>query len=261
MKKHKVLKINNELFKYNLKPSTFKVYVYLSSYLWWKNRKCVKLETIAARCNISINTAQRAINELISKELITKCICHKDHRGTTNIYTVPELLGKYTIIERAMFHQNIDNSAFKIYCAIAMRKNQSGKAFPSLSTIQEDSQMSKNTIIEKVQLLNDAGYILKSQHIKQTGAFGNNNHTVLDLAVRAAFLWLIRKAEAMREVICNFFSMLISSFLQEVKKVSISIVNKIKHNYAVLLFCRIAYLLLIFRKSIYNRCFSDNNTS
>ncbi len=257
MKNHKVIKIYNELFNYNLKPSAFKVYIYLSTFFWWKKSACVKLQTIADRCDISINTAQRAINELTSKELITKCICHKDHRRTTNIYTVTKLSGKFTIIERSMFYQNIDNSAFKIYCAIAMRKNHAGKAFPSLSSIQEDSNLSKNTIIDKVQLLNDSGYILKSQHINQTGCFGNNNHSVLDLTVRATLLWLISKAEAMREVICNCFEMLISSFLQEVKKVT----TRLKHNIIVLLFCRIIFLIFIPISLLYNRCFSVKNTS
>ena len=257
MKNHKIIKIYNELFNYNLKTSSFKVYIYLSTFFWWKKSACVKLQTIADRCNISINTAQRAINELTSKELITKCICHKDHRRTTNIYTVTKLSGKYTIIERSMFYQNIDNSAFKIYCAIAMRKNHAGKAFPSLSTLQEDSQLSKNTVIEKVQILNDSGYILKSQYINKTGCFGNNNHTVLNLTVRAALLWLISKAEAMRKVICNCFIMLISSFLQEVKKV----IKRIKYNSIVLLFCRIISLFFIPISFLYNRSFSVKNTS
>ena len=87
MKKIKVIRMYNELLNYKLKASEFKAYIYLSSFFWWKNLICVKLETIASRCNMSINTAQRAVNGLVSKGLITKCVCHKDHKRTTNIYS------------------------------------------------------------------------------------------------------------------------------------------------------------------------------
>ena len=54
-KKNKVIKIYHELYNYELKASSFKVFTYFSSVCgWWKERKSVKLETIARRCNISI---------------------------------------------------------------------------------------------------------------------------------------------------------------------------------------------------------------
>lgn len=253
MKNKKVIKIYNELFDYNLKASAFKVYIYLSSFFWWKKRTCVKLQTIASRCNISINTAQNAVNELVAKELITKCVCHKDHKRTTNIYTVTQLTGKFTIIERSMFFQDIDNSAFKIYCAISMRRNLSNKAFPSLTTIQNDSGTSRNTVIEKVQLLIAAGYINKERYIVLSGSFGNNNYTVIKMSLRAILFWLVLKAKT---VFSNITQKLVKMFDNAFRYINIDF------DRTVLFFCRMIYILLILLyDNVIVRHLGEKNTS
>ncbi len=46
MKKTKVIRMYNELLNYKLKASEFKIYIYFTSFFWWKHRICVKLETM-----------------------------------------------------------------------------------------------------------------------------------------------------------------------------------------------------------------------
>lgn len=180
----KVIKIYNCLFDYNLKASSFKVYVYLSCFFWWKDTSCVKLETIAKRCNMSVNTVQSCINELINKDLLTKQACYKDHKRVTNRYTITRLQGKFTVFERNAFKQDMDNSAFMIYCAVCMRKNKHGMAFPSIKKITEDTGLSRTTVISKVKILKDNGYLHKQHYITRYGDFGHNNHTVFSLDFR-----------------------------------------------------------------------------
>lgn len=195
----KVIKIYNSLFDYDLKASSFKVYVYLSCFFWWKDSSCVKLETISKRCNMSINTVQSCINELINKDLIAKQACYKDHKRVTNRYKIKRLQGKFTIIERNAFKQDLDNSTFMIFCAISMRKNKRGMAFPSLKTITEDTGLSRTTVIYKVKILKDSGYIHKQHYITIYGDFGNNNHTVFSLVSRAFIMRYIAKQTTLQD--------------------------------------------------------------
>ena len=198
----KIIKVYEELFTYNLKASSFKTYLYLSSISgWWKGRTCVKLATIAKRCNISINTAQRAVNELVAKGLINKVACFKDHKRVTNEYTATQLSGRFATIERNVFFSLRDNSAFMIFCGIALHKNQHDMAFPSLTQMSDRTSMSRTTIISKVSYLQEHGYLHKERYTTLAGDYGHNNHTTFKLAFRTFFMWYLYKSDRIEQLI------------------------------------------------------------
>ncbi|MFA5658271.1 MAG: helix-turn-helix domain-containing protein [Oscillospiraceae bacterium] len=198
----KIIKVYEELFKYNLKASSFKAYHYLSSISgWWKGRTCVKLATIAKRCNISINTAQRAVNELAAKGLIHKTICIINHKRTTNKYSVKALSGQFTVIERNVFFSLRDSSAFMTFCGIAMHKNRNDMAFPSLKQLAKATGLSVPTIISKVSYLQEHGYLHKQRYTRLRGDFGQNNHKLFKLAFRAFLMWYIVKSDTIYQLI------------------------------------------------------------
>ena len=202
-RKDKIIKIPYKLFEYNLKASSFRVYIYLSSIAggWWKNRVCVKLATISERCNISINTAQRCVNELAEKKLIKKTVCFKDHRRTTNEYSVSALDGYFTVIECNVFFSLRDNSAFMTMCGIAVSKDNSGEAFPSLNKIHKRTGLSVPTIVEDIKHLNEHGYTLKKLRIGQKGCNICNQHWVFKLAFRAFLMWYIVKSDTINQLL------------------------------------------------------------
>ena len=202
-RKEKIIKLPYKLFEYNLKASSFRVYIYLSSIAggWWKNRVCVKLATISERCNISINTAQRCVNELAEKKLINKTVCFKDHRRTTNEYSVKTLDGSFTVIERNVFFSLRDSSAFMTFCGIAMHKNLNDMAFPSINQLATATGLSVPTITAKVKLLSEHGYLHKQRYTRLRGDFGHNNHRLFKLAFRAFLMWYIVKSDTVFQLI------------------------------------------------------------
>ena len=112
----KIMKIYESLFGYELKNSSFKVYNFLESTYYWTDIATVKLSTIAKRCNLSVNTAQR----------------------TTNQYKIKRLSGRFITIERdLLYHKNMDITSFVIFCAISMDKNNDkhAKSFTSISKL------------------------------------------------------------------------------------------------------------------------------
>ncbi|MFA5658431.1 MAG: helix-turn-helix domain-containing protein, partial [Oscillospiraceae bacterium] len=157
--------------------------------------------TIAKRCNISINTAQRAVNELVSKKLIFKTICIINHKRTTNEYSVKAFSGKFTVIERNIFFSLRDNSAFMLFCGIAMHCNQDNMAFPSLSQMHKETGMSRTTIISKVSYLQEHGYLHKARYTRLRGDYGFNNHTTFKIAFRAFFMWYLYKSDRIEQLL------------------------------------------------------------
>jgi len=187
------LKVPNELFSYKLKPSAFIVYIYLSSIFYWKKSIKIKLETIARKCHMSINTAQTAVNELTTRGLLHKTECYINHRRVTNEYKVTKLSGGFAMIEKNILKLELDNRAFMILCYIYNRANQSLKSYPSISEIHNGTGLGRTTIISKVRLLQGMGLLCKERYVCLKGDYGHNNHTLIRLTLRVILFNFINK--------------------------------------------------------------------
>lgn len=66
------IKMANKIFNYRLSPNGFKVFCLLTSRKNIFNAVVLSYQTIADRCGIDSKTARRAVDELITKEMVVK---------------------------------------------------------------------------------------------------------------------------------------------------------------------------------------------
>lgn len=210
MKKIKLMKIPNEIFTYRLKPASFVVYIYLSSNFYWMPSVQIKMDTIAARCHMSVNTVQTAINQLVQCGLLNKIECFKNRLRTYNEYKIKKLPGGFSLIEKKIVNLQLDNYAFMILCYIRNRANHAGKSFPSLTQIQRGTGISRNAVIAKIKLLHDFGLLCKERYERCGGRHGQNNHTLFTLTVRVALFSILSRLAAYGEWLHVFLTAFLS---------------------------------------------------
>lgn len=80
--------------------------------------------------------------------------------------------------------QIIGHSAFAVYCVISRHSDKNGEAFPSQETIAKKAGLHRETVIEKIKILEEANMI-KVDQTKETGTgkWLHNTYTLLDRAV------------------------------------------------------------------------------
>lgn len=210
MKGSPKMKVYNEIFEHRLKPCAFRVYLYLSGTFCKRGSKGrVKIETIALRCNMSVSNIKRALEELQHKKLIQKCECwgyipsngKQLRRRLANEYIIKPLSGGFFMLDKRFLMSCRDNYALMVYCALLRHANKHGMSFPSISRIAEETGLSRTTVIRKVSILKQGGYINKRRYVRKCGCYGNNNHTVLGFKERIVSL-LIKAAQ----LIASFFN-------------------------------------------------------
>lgn len=180
------LKVYSDIYNYKLSISAFAVYLYLTSISYKDLSATVKFDRIASRCNMSVNTAQRAVKELCEKSLIKKVNRYTSifHR-TSNKYLVTVLSGTFTMIDRRIFKLGLDNSSLYTLAAIQMcQKSHSNMSFPSYSQISETTGLSRSTVISKVKVLRERGLLAKELYIRLDNKFGHNNYYSITLDLR-----------------------------------------------------------------------------
>ena len=161
----------------------FCVYIYL--YYAFENFNFegkVRFSKIARKCNMSINTAQKAVQLLIDKGLLAKKRTYKHCNGknliASNYYTIKPIEGGYGLADKNICNNIKDNSAFMIYCFIVTRANKHGYSFPKYREISEATKLSRATVINKIKDLNELLFLRKKRRWRIDGRCLSNEHWV-----------------------------------------------------------------------------------
>ena len=195
--KKKFIKLPNITFELKLSPSAFFIYSNLMLNYMPGNAFNIQLNKIAERCNMCRATVCRAISELISKGLMLKKNNYIKIDGISrqiqNTYTLAKLDGRFTIIGANLLIKcrRTDKTTFMIYCYLKKCANQRGMSFPSLTSIQTATGLSRQTVISKLQVIQDNALLSKSHYIVQSGCFGHNNYIIIAVKTRTVLLALI----------------------------------------------------------------------
>lgn len=137
-------------------------------------------ETIAALAGCSVATAVKAVRELSKAGYLTvkHTKYHSGKLGRTvygkNTYTVDLALLRqgYTIFNRAIFSQELTDSAFIVFCAVVICAGNRGRAFPSISALQKKTGAVRSTVCAGLKLLKTLKNLLVQLCVKK-----NREHT------------------------------------------------------------------------------------
>lgn len=185
-------KIPNDIFKFFLSPAAFKIYIYLTGKFWFIGRISIKHDTIAKKCKICKNTVKRAVLELENKGLISITRCYGEHnKRLSNAYTLVNLPGRFSKLDKKVLNFDLDNSTFMIFCYLNSKCNHAGNSFPSISRISRETGLSRGTVINKAALLHEKSIVLKQNNISQYGDFGNNSYIIISLKTRLCLIFLL----------------------------------------------------------------------
>ncbi len=176
-------KMANQIFDYQLSPNGFKVYCLLISRKNCLNAICISCQTIAESCGIDTKTVCRTIKELVSNKLIDK-----DHRFNIrgyakNKYVIKPLPGGWFKIEYPILNAKMTASDFMVYAFI--RKCMDAKkqeAFPSLSSIAQNTGISRSRVAVAVRNLREHTYLNRvKRRYRQTKAYRQNRYLLFKL--------------------------------------------------------------------------------
>lgn len=173
------VRISNSIFQYKLSPKAIFVYAYLCFRMNSSSFAKCKLTSIASACNISIKTVLSAIDELEKQGLIIREHCYRNRQYTTNLYKVLFVANhRWFKVDSYIFKTNIKPPDFVVYSYIISRMNNKElRAFPSLSTIAKDTNISKGRVSQAVKFLCDYTYLNRvKRHYKQTKAYRHNKY-------------------------------------------------------------------------------------
>lgn len=198
------IKMANVIFDYRLSPNGFKVFCLLSSKKNILNAVVLSYQTIAERCEIDSKTARRAIDELVSRELVVKEHRYNILGYAKNKYTVKSLPGKWFKIEYKLLREKMPSSDFMVLCYIKNRMFEGlQEAYPSLATIAKDTGISRSRVALAIRFLREHTYLNRvKRRYKKTKAHRQNRYLFFRLqpkkkearsAKRASFKKLIIK--------------------------------------------------------------------
>lgn len=204
----KFFKVPNFIFNYQLSPSAFYLYIYLSNTFFWKKSVRIKLKTIGKNCDMCTNTVLSALNELEKCRLIEK-IHHKHFQSgfkTTNEYVIKRIKSNFAKLDPAVFKllKKSKTSAL-LYCAVCYYQNSHNQAYPSYAQLQELTQLSKTTCINKISDLSNKGFLCKEHYICIAGDFGHNNYITISVKLRVFLFSVIFKTYGRFEILFECF--------------------------------------------------------
>lgn len=171
-------KMANQIFDYRLSPNGFKVFCLLTSRKNILNAAILSYQVIAERCGIDSKTARRAVEELITKELVVKEHRYNIRGYAKNKYTVKSLSGKWFKIEYRLFREKMPSSDFMVLCYIKNRMFEGlQEAYPSLSAIAKDTGISRSRVALAIRFLREHTYLNRvKRHYKKTKALRQNRY-------------------------------------------------------------------------------------
>lgn len=219
------IKMSNKIFDYNLSPKAFRVYTYLLS-VSTHQKAVVKYDTIASACGISARTAFDAVRELIGAKLVTKRNQYGYNGFTANKYYLANLTktgGWFKIARDVIKNIGISAYNFMVYCYVSRQKNKDGFAFPSLSSISSNLNISRSKVCAALAKLRRQ-LILNRTHrrYQKTKAFRHNMYhydfTVQnEVDVTPSELTSIRTNQQPEPSFTRFVTLKIAHFLGKVK--------------------------------------------
>lgn len=174
----------NELFTYeNISHSEFLVFSALISF---KNNKektiTVKMKTLAHRTGLSVVTIARSIKKLKDNKLIAVIPKFYEYSGYykrgTNIYILKKFTGKFTRIPLIAFEKNLSSTEFITFCYL-LKCSNNNLAYPSLTEISKNTNISIPTIISNLNSLVAYKLIIKKYYIGKFHSFCRNQYSIL----------------------------------------------------------------------------------
>ena len=182
-------KIPNRIFGLGLKANELVVLTYLSSIHKVENQDyaVAKYEAIAQACGYaSSDSAQSVIRSLEQKGFISIVPRHNMFTGVTlaNGYTVNLSASDkgYFKVDRKKFRivaARAGTTAAAIYLYILRCMNNTKAAFPSLTNIRDNVNLTVATIVKKIRELQEQLLLYKQNRRKQDGSFTHNLYTLL----------------------------------------------------------------------------------
>ncbi|MFR1595507.1 MAG: hypothetical protein ACLSU2_07795 [Oscillospiraceae bacterium] len=147
-------------------------------------------EAIAALARCSVATAVKAVRELQEAGYIavknTKYYSGKLERTVygKNTYTVNLALLQqgYTIFNRAIFSQELTDSAFIVFCAVVICAGNEHRAFPSISALQKKTGAVRSTVCAGLRLLKAIKTLLVQLCIKKNREHSRNSYHICKAA-------------------------------------------------------------------------------
>lgn len=148
-------------------------------------------ETIAALARCSVATAVKAVRELQEAGYIavknTKYYSGKLKRTVygKNTYTVDLALLQqgYTIFNRAIFSQELIDSAFIVFCAVVICAGNGGRAFPSISALQKKTGAVRSIVCAGLKLLKTLKNLLVQLCVKKNREHTANSYILCNTSV------------------------------------------------------------------------------
>lgn len=148
-------------------------------------------KTIAALARCSVATAVKAVRELQEAGYIsvkrTKYYSGKLERAAygKNTYTVdlPLLQQGYTIFNRAIFSQELTDSAFVVFCAVVICAGNEHRAYPSISALQKKTGAVRSTVCAGLKLLKALKNLLVQLCVKKNREHTANSYILCNTSV------------------------------------------------------------------------------
>ncbi|WP_312641522.1 helix-turn-helix domain-containing protein [Hydrogenoanaerobacterium sp.] len=189
------IKLPDAVFNFNLNATELMVYTALQKHANIFGRCIVKHSTIAQLIGASTGTVSRATRALESKGLIFIHACRNKKTGDqiANGYTLESFTGGYTKLPANIHAYKLPKSVFKVYVYfLKCRCEKSLQAVPSLSQMVSVLHMSKRTVIDAVNYLQERMYLSKERYERKTdNRIGHNRHIVFTPVLRAIMLRLV----------------------------------------------------------------------
>jgi len=163
-------KVYTDIFKYKLPSAAFLIFFYFSNY--YNINEIIKIshEKIAKKCNISLNTSQRAINDLVSNNLILKKTLYDK-----NEYHLIDIKSEYFTLKESIHPFKLSKAELYIYSAI-VSKATSQISYNEIILI---TNLSRATVINKIKSLQDKGLISIEKTYDSNRVSLSNNYIIL----------------------------------------------------------------------------------
>lgn len=190
-------KVPNSLLRSGLKHTPLFVCLYLLS-LRRRGHNTVNITVgqIADRLHISPRAVSSALTALVRAGIVQRGYVYRYGRPVALRLTLPALFGRWVWVESRIFDLNLTASEMTVYLYLRSRANHAGRCYPSLSKIQTETGLSKNTILRATRTLSTMSLLQKSHYHKKDCSYGHNNYTVATCGQRDQIMVLLRKRKA-----------------------------------------------------------------
>ena len=190
-------KVPNSLLRSGLKHTPLFVCLYLLSLRRrGHNDVDITVGQIADRLHISPRAVSSALAALVRTGLVQRGYVYRYGRPVALRLTLPAIIGRWVWVESRVFDLNLMASEMTVYLYLKSRANHVGRSYPSLSKIQAETGLSKNTILRAMRSLTAMVLLHKVHAPKEDNSLGNNHYTTITCEQRDQLMVLLRKRKA-----------------------------------------------------------------